>query len=66
MIDHVFNKKDSEDQTDQDYGFPLEDLGTPKQTKVVSNYPSRTAEEKLKIPYIEKQNGNLCIQSVKD
>jgi tetratricopeptide (TPR) repeat protein len=39
-------------------------MGTPKQTQIISNYPTQEIHQKLKVPYIEKQNGNLCIQSM--
>lgn len=43
----------------------LKVAGTDKQTMIMSNYPSQTQKDKLKIPYIEKQNGNLCIKCMK-
>jgi tetratricopeptide (TPR) repeat protein len=39
--------------------------GTDQQTKIMSDYPSQTPKDKLRIPYIERQNGNLCIKSLR-
>ena len=36
-------------------------LGTPEQTVIVNDYPMKTSEQKLKVPYIERFNGNLCV-----
>ena len=35
-------------------------LGTKNQSEVVEEYSTRTKEDKLLVPYIEKQNGNIC------
>lgn len=43
----------------------LKVAGTDKQTMIMANYPSQTPKDKLKIPYIERQNGNLCIKCMK-
>lgn len=37
-------------------------LGTAAQTRVINKYPTDTAEEKLRVPYIEKQNGNIFVK----
>jgi hypothetical protein len=38
-------------------------LGTPEQNEVFENYPTSSIEDKLRVPYIEKQNGNLLVKS---
>ena len=40
----------------------IKNLGTPKQTEIIKNYPTQKTEEKYKVPFIEKQNGNLIMQ----
>ena len=43
---------------------PLADtskLGTSEQCEIVNDYPMENNEEKLKVPYIERMNGNLCV-----
>mmetsp|Transcript_18008 Transcript_18008/g.30662 ORF Transcript_18008/g.30662 Transcript_18008/m.30662 type:complete len:89 (-) Transcript_18008:670-936(-) len=40
-------------------------MGTEQQSRIITKYPSRTSESKLKIPFIEKQNGNLSINSMR-
>ena len=37
--------------------------GTIKQTVIINDYPMETKEQKLKVPYIERFNGNLCVAS---
>jgi tetratricopeptide (TPR) repeat protein len=39
--------------------------GTDKQEKIMMNYPSITSNDKIKIPYIEKMNGNISIKCMK-
>ena len=36
-------------------------IGTEYQKVIVTNYPMATDEEKLKVPYIERFNGNLSV-----
>ena len=40
----------------------LRTLGTPEQTEVFSTYPTETDAQKLNVPYIEKQNGNILVK----
>ncbi len=40
----------------------MKTLGTNLQERVISNYPTSTNDEKLNVPYIEKQNGNICVK----
>ena len=40
----------------------LRTLGTSEQTEVFSTYPIDTDAQKLNVPYIEKQNGNLLVK----
>ena len=35
--------------------------GTPDQKEIVEDYGMMTDEEKLRVPYIERMNGNLCV-----
>lgn len=37
-------------------------IGTEYQNVIVKDYPMQTSEQKLKVPYIERFNGNLCVQ----
>ena len=59
MIDRMFNQPD--DPLLQMDKETLETMGTSKQKEIITAYPTQKKEDKLKIPYIEKQNGNLCI-----
>ena len=34
---------------------------TSYKTVIVNDYPMKTSEQKLKVPYIERFNGNLCV-----
>ena len=36
--------------------------GTPDQKEIIYDYGMMTDEEKLKVPYIERVNGNLCVK----
>ena len=36
-------------------------IGTEYQKVIVTNYPMATDEQKLKVPYIERFNGNLSV-----
>lgn len=63
--DMVIQDPPQEETTDQEWDEEtLKTSGTDQQTQIISNYPSQTKEQKLKIPYIEKMNGNLCINSM--
>mmetsp|Transcript_37122 Transcript_37122/g.48800 ORF Transcript_37122/g.48800 Transcript_37122/m.48800 type:complete len:81 (+) Transcript_37122:422-664(+) len=37
-------------------------LGTPLQRVIVNDYPMHTSDQKLRVPYIERYNGNLSVQ----
>ena len=37
-------------------------VGTDKQTAIIKDYPSQNLEDKIKVPYFMKQNGNICIK----
>jgi hypothetical protein len=37
-------------------------VGTDKQAVIIRDYPSQTVEDKIKVPYFMKQNGNICIK----
>ena len=37
-------------------------LGTSEQKEVVKDYPMSNPEDKLKVPYIERFNGNICVK----
>ena len=37
----------------------IEILGTKEQDFVIDDYPTRAKKYKFKVPYIEKQNGNI-------
>lgn len=41
MIEHVFNKNE-EDQSEDFDEETLQTMGTDKQSKIISNYPSKT------------------------
>lgn len=43
----------------------LDSLGTANQTEIIEDYPANTIEDKLRVPYIEKQNGNLYAMQFK-
>ena len=61
-------KDDPAQEEESEPSFTPEELatmGTPDQKGIISNYPSQTPEAKLKIPYIEKMNGALCIKCMK-
>ena len=45
------------DLTDQDLAF----LGTPQQLDIYDEYPTASPEDKLRVPFIEKMNGNLVV-----
>jgi tetratricopeptide (TPR) repeat protein len=38
-------------------------LGTSKQTEIIDNYPMDSWENKLKAPYVERFNGNICVRN---
>ena len=63
MIDRMFNKDENEDELLGLDEESIKTMGTAQQTRIISNYPSQKKEDKLRIPHIEKQNGNLCIKS---
>lgn len=48
---------DNQQQQQQD----AETWGTPQQKFVVKDYPMMGNEQKLKVPYIERFNGNICV-----
>lgn len=56
---------------EQEMGMHLEEfydmttLGTEYQKVIVKDYPMNTSEWKLKVPYIERFNGNLSVQMQK-
>ena len=37
--------------------------GTPEQTELINDYPTHHTEDKLKVPYIERYNGNICVKN---
>jgi hypothetical protein len=37
--------------------------GTAEQTEVINDYPTHHTEDKLKVPYIERYNGNICVKN---
>jgi hypothetical protein len=41
----------------------LKIAGTPDQTEVVDDYPTHDVADKLRIPYIERYNGNICVKN---
>ena len=60
--------QESTETKDNDEEWDAEQLavaGTDKQTKIMFSYPSQTSNEKIKIPYIEKMNGNISIKCMK-
>ena len=36
--------------------------GTAEQTEVINDYPTHHTEDKLKVPYIERYNGKICMK----
>jgi hypothetical protein len=36
--------------------------GTAEQTKLINDYPIHHTEDKLKVPYIERYNGKICMK----
>ena len=38
-------------------------IGTSEQTEIVENYPMRNFDDKLKVPYIERFNGNISVKN---
>ena len=41
----------------------LAKAGTPEQTEVITDYPTHEIPDKLRIPYIERYNGNICVKN---
>jgi hypothetical protein len=39
----------------------IAEMGSGKQTVVIEDYPTATVEQKLRVPYIEKRNGNILV-----
>jgi hypothetical protein len=37
--------------------------GTAEQTELINDYPTHHIEDKLKVPYIERYNGNICVKN---
>ena len=37
-------------------------LGTPQQLDIYDDYPTASPADKLRVPFIEKMNGNLVVQ----
>jgi hypothetical protein len=37
--------------------------GTALQTEIINDYPFLTYQDKLKIPYIERYNGNIAVKN---
>jgi len=37
--------------------------GTPDQDVVIDDYPTHEVPDKLRIPYIERYNGNVCVKN---
>ena len=40
-----------------------ETAGTPDQKEIIEDYPYQTFQDKLKVPYIERFNGNICVKN---
>ena len=40
----------------------LSKAGTPDQTEVITDYPTSTTAAKLRVPYIERFNGNILVK----
>jgi hypothetical protein len=36
--------------------------GTPEQTEIIEDYPTHDTADKLRVPYIERYNGNICVK----
>ena len=68
LVDKFFG--DGKDKTEEENAEFDEEtkrtMGTAEQTMVISNYPTQEIPDKLRIPFIEKQNGNLCIKCMKN
>ena len=68
--EEVASQKSQEGGQDQNEEEPevmlseeqLRTLGTAEQTEVFSSYPTDTDAQKLNVPYIEKQNGNILVK----
>ena len=68
--DEVASQKSQEGGQDQNEEEPevvlseeqLRTLGTAEQSEVFSSYPTDTDAQKLNVPYIEKQNGNILVK----
>jgi len=55
--------EEAEEQAEAPLEYDPETLGTSKQTQIVKDYPMMSPDEKLNVPYIERFNGNLCVQA---
>lgn len=58
------DNKNTSEPADPNQLFLMEDtvLGTSAQTEIAEDYPMETWEWKLKAPYIERWNGNICVR----
>ena len=36
--------------------------GTTEQTEIIENYPTANLRDKVRVPYIERFNGNICVR----
>ena len=42
--------------------FDDPNLGTAAQTEICDDYPMASWEDKLRVPYVERFNGNICVK----
>ena len=36
--------------------------GTSEQTEIIEDYPTVNLRDKVRVPYIERFNGNICVR----